>query len=116
MRISDWSSDVCSSDLARTGARTEGARDDKRRDPSASRPDAEARPARPQRRKRRGDRALGGQGRRRAAHPPGRIDPVQRARPGRPDRQSVVEGKRETVRVNLGGDRMLNKKKKKNIQ
>src|SRR3546814_19444509 len=89
MRISDWSSDVCSSDLAEEG---------------------EAAPARAGilDRARRGDlahmAARQGHARRDAR--------AARRRLGR-DRKSVVEGKSVSVRVDLGGRRSI--KKKKNI-
>src|SRR3546814_12744583 len=92
MRISDWSSDVCSSDLC-------GA-------------------ARRERAGRAGDAAGGGA----AAHlrrgiDRGRAGRGQAARGGQPaaaggDRKSVVEGKSVSVRVDLGGRRII---KKKNI-
>src|SRR3546814_12065311 len=99
MRISDWSSDVCSSDL---GGRA---------------------PFRLDRRHRRFDRRTGqpdegaetgaDEGRR------GRVDPrrrrlsPERRRVDR-DRKSVVEGKSVSVRVDLGGRRII--KTKKNTQ
>src|SRR3546814_18786783 len=78
MRISDWSSDVCSSDLGQ----------------------------RP-----------GGRGRHRMDGLPGDErnrddDRIDRCRPGE-DRKSVVEGKRVSVRVDLGGRRIMTKKTQK---
>src|SRR3546814_4311816 len=79
MRISDWRSDVCSSDL----------------DPgTADRPAARPRP--------RGRPSAG------AAQ-----DQVRSARRGpEADRKSVVEGKSVSVRVDLGGRRIIKKKKR----
>src|SRR3546814_15949156 len=98
MRISDWSSDVCSSDLATTVGATAGA----------------------------GGGAWRSQP---AAHAAMRIQPASRmsglhwldARDGSEtparqrcagDRKSVVEGKSVSVRVDLGGRRIITKKKK----
>src|SRR3546814_3175349 len=85
MRISDWSSDVCSSDLFELrlfgNMRVDGAIS---AHPSASEP---------------GRESVGERVRRRLAH---------RAA----DRKSVVEGKSVSVRVDLGGRSILNKKKK----
>src|SRR3546814_12056823 len=93
MRISDWSSDVCSSDLAAMPARY---RD---RGPFQ----AATAFALPWGR----DRAPG-----RGA--PGRTpaDPARRrpAQPRHPARKSVVSGKRVAVRVDLGGRRLIKKK------
>src|SRR3546814_14538430 len=95
MRISDWSSDVCSSDL----------------------------PARPSAEPAGGLRQLrSGPGRRSGAADPqyhgsgvvsgGLPDPIVAAQVGRGrDRKSVVEGKRVSVRVDLGGRRIIKKKK-----
>src|SRR3546814_11134486 len=83
MRISDWSSDVCSSDLLRSVER--GTRAAAQRDrPPALRPDR--------------DRQFGF-GRRR----------LYRLR-DRADRKSVVSGKSVSVRVDLGGRRIIKKK------
>src|SRR3546814_16530002 len=111
MRISDWSSDVCSSDLEQAadhGARA--APDPPRRSRRADQP--------------RGPRAIRGVGR--APQDP---DVGYRQRDARPnqrgrrerigateirkERKRVVEGKRVTVRVDLGGHRKLTKKKQK---
>src|SRR3546814_18352695 len=91
MRISDWSSDLCSSDLrlalhavGRTAARR------KRRD--------------------RGSRQRGGHPFRIAA---GSVcDRLDRAGHRHPDRKSVVQGKRVSVRVVLGGRRIIKKRNK----
>src|SRR3546814_13411362 len=97
MRISDWSSDVCSSDLSRAagaGGRRGpdlalefpvGAGIDEGRFRHCFREQL-----RPQ---------AGGTGAARA-------DPADRG-----DRKSVVEGKSVSVRVDLGGRRIINKKK-----
>src|SRR3546814_19759929 len=89
MRISDWSSDVCSSDLGlglKIGAETfERQRVKQRR--ISHRP---------------------------APRPARRASPrARRLRPWhwlRPDRKSVVEGKSVSVRVDLGGRRFIKKK------
>src|SRR3546814_17838875 len=85
MRISDWSSDVCSSDLGRGDRVPAAGRRDRHR--------AGARPA----------QAGAGQGQGR-----GGKDRAQA------DRKSVVSGKSVSVRVDLGGRRII-KKKKDNI-
>src|SRR3546814_17285302 len=137
MRISDWSSDVCSSDLvaeARLAVdhRTVAAADHRPGDPGrpgdraagARRPVGGVR-ARP------GLRQLPGavpvlQGLPGAAGAPGgalamgprparhgaiTAVPDLRSLRNRPDRKSVVSGKRVSVRVSLGGSRTINKKK-----
>src|SRR3546814_11609773 len=97
MRISDWSSDVCSSDLPtspwRVGCgnrcRVRGSRfsgDGLHREGSIA---AEAAPTLPLS----------------AAPPNGRCTPAA-------DRKSVVSGKSVSVRVDLGGGRIIKKKKK----
>src|SRR3546814_12996750 len=90
MRISDWSSDVCSSDLAR----------DQRRKARhfARQPHADAELAR---RLRRVERGRGVER---------DVEPAQRLA-HRPDRKSVVLGKSVSVRVDLGGRRIIKKKK-----
>src|SRR3546814_14577601 len=94
MRISDWSSDVCSSDLivVRPPRHRASGRRPARDQP---RPDLRAR----------GAAALD-----RAPHRPGPADPLRRRRP---DRKSVVLGKSVTVRVDLGGRRII---KNKNLE
>src|SRR3546814_12215521 len=85
MRISDWSSDVCSSDLFRSAAT--GGSDD---------------PAQP-------GTLRGRRGYVRPANSSGRDVPdtiLSR------DRKSVVSGKSVTVRVDLGGRRIIKKKKR----
>src|SRR3546814_11951967 len=114
MRISDWSSDVCSSDLGRAHAAPPPPAPPRHRPPRSS-------PAPPCRRRR---RAVGGYGGRRrrsgscwawgiGSFPP---LPCQRGKrgPGPPDRKSVVEGKSVSVRVDLVGRRIIKKKKKNN--
>src|SRR3546814_15863586 len=97
MRISDWSSDVCSSDLAVAGPRERDLLDVS------------------------GDRGgvAGLVGHRDVADAGGPADRVERARAGElsqypglapQDRKSVVQGKSVSVRVDLGGRRILTKK------
>src|SRR3546814_15123719 len=87
MRISDWSSDVCSSDLARRAAAAAQAR---LRDRFARYFPPAAAQARGGALARRADRRTAG-------------------RAGA-DRKSVVEGKSVSVRVDLGGRRIIKKK------
>src|SRR3546814_5575106 len=86
MRISDWSSDVCSSDLSEPAGRNRSRRAQRhgRYGYPDRLPDAQRRQAR-----------RGGA--------PGEV-----ARPE--DRKSVVSGKSVSVRVDLGGRRIMNKK------
>src|SRR3546814_15485039 len=98
LRISDWSSDVCSSDL-KSG---HGQAFDQRVDPDGGRT-CPLHPARPCRHS---ERAAGREGFLRCL----RTGPRHRAAG---DRQSVVEGKGGSVRVDLGGSRNI---KNKNIQ
>src|SRR3546814_20755408 len=98
MRISDWSSDVCSSDLFASGyvlpADTDRARNRAaRRCPPASAPDSRV----PQST----HRGTAGGARRRRWHG----SPV-----APPARKSVAEGKSVSVRVDLGGRRNIKKK------
>src|SRR3546814_12477479 len=110
MRISDWSSDVCSSDLADLPGRADAlsglaaglhilrdraAGGDRHRAP---------RPAHAQ-----GVEIQPGADRR-ADRPPGRGVPGSAAG----DRKSGVEGKRVSVCVDLGGSRIIKKKKTEN--
>src|SRR3546814_18175154 len=83
MRISDWSSDVCSSDLSRRASPLH-YRNRRVRARNAATP------------------------RRSSVFPPPR--PPQRE-PGQ-DRKSVVSGKSVSVRVDLGGGRIIKKKTK----
>src|SRR3546814_16196829 len=92
MRISDWSSDVCSSDLRRAGR------------PQYPRLSV-ARRARPARGHAAGARDL--------RHAQLAAEPGSRHRA---DRKSVVEGKSVSVRVTLGGRRIIKKKKSKLYQ
>src|SRR3546814_18821855 len=96
MRISDWSSDVCSSDLVQQTSATRAR--------LRSRQAWKNRPAQIN-----GARTSGTARLSMPAAPPGSHSGM----PAR-DRKSVVEGKRVSVRVDIGG-RRLNKKKKKNI-
>src|SRR3546814_14575532 len=106
MRISDWSSDVCSSDLApppQTAA-----------DAGCVRAERWVRP-------RWNNRPRTGRRRFRTLGPAGRAAPYRyrpRHRPARQasvDRKSVGEGKSVSVRVDLGGRRIIKKKKKKKL-
>src|SRR3546814_14407132 len=109
MRISDWSSDVCSFRSAfGEGLRCDiPARDDRLCGPAADgageREPVRRRPWRAQRR---------------AAQPaqrlprPGLGDPCRHGR----DRESVVSGKSVSVRVDLGGRRIITKKKSNKIK
>src|SRR3546814_15254988 len=99
MRISDWSSDVCSSDLAIIVAKVNAAEDEQ-----VERAEAQARDLNPSATIIRG------------ASPVVLDDPEQ-VRGKRvlvvddgPDRKSVVSGKSVSVRVALGGRRILKKK------
>src|SRR3546814_13477026 len=96
MRISDWSSDVCSSDL------------------SVSRHEAAHRSGRRYRDDR---RHLHDHARRGAPAPEAGVGVARAARylcrgwhDPRSDRKSVVKGKSVSVRVDLGGRRLINKK------
>src|SRR3546814_11840882 len=117
MRISDWSSDVCSSDLRRRQlpgrlCDDRGAADGRR---AAGGPyrgtQAQPRRARPPARLRRRDDEdrQGAQ----SGHPARRFFRGKRGEGGaavrRGDRKSVVEGKSVYVRVDLGGRRIINK-------
>src|SRR3546814_18763714 len=114
MRISDWSSDVCSSDLfERLLQRQENGR--KRLPGSgtlAARPAVRARTpvgqgAGTAREARLDVRAS----QRRLARSRADRQDAQRS----PDRKSVVQGKSVAVRVDLGGRRIIKKKTRKNI-
>src|SRR3546814_13276965 len=111
MRISDWSSDVCSSDLL------QGGRTDARPTPSCCRCWACYR---------RFERGCGGLQRwsgesraieqnsrslRLSSDDPRLVMPCARTLDGPGDRQSVVSGKCVSVRVALGGRRIITKKK-----
>src|SRR3546814_17012144 len=86
MRISDWSSDVCSSDLEQQGAA--GGRDQEQ----------QQRPCR---------RGGYGEGKHRIGQ---QGDPGDRQSAVPQDRKSVVQGKSVSVRVDLGGRRIIKKK------
>src|SRR3546814_20996905 len=104
MRISDWSSDVCSSDL---GLRPGGAKPQAGRDCPFGGGGAEA-PLAIQTRSRRGDRT---------ARPRPRTSAFRSGaavRPRHPARKSVVSGKSVSVRVDLGGRRIITKKNTSN--
>src|SRR3546814_15940569 len=94
MRISDWSSDVCSSDLAFSDALGAGGFDDILR--LGRETDKEARAA----------CALG-----EACENVGIGPPAEGGR----DRKSVGEGKSVSVRVDLGGRRIIKKKNNRDI-
>src|SRR3546814_16918624 len=104
MRISDWSSDVCSSDLPRT-------------DTSAARgPDKALIP----RGTALGPVAAAPAERNSNSRKPAMVQPTPQSpamvqstpqRSGMGDRKSVVSGKRVSVRVDLGGRRIITKKK-----
>src|SRR3546814_17272605 len=108
MRISDWSSDVCSSDLTWSdgtaarfhlttirSSRAVARRRRRRAPPPPNRP-AEGYPATP------------------SPVPPGSAGGDAAGWPGtapRSDRKGVVKGRRVSVRVALGGRRLIQKKK-----
>src|SRR3546814_19261943 len=107
MRISDWSSDVCSSDLrallAQLGflRRTRGMRDDRIGvEIECAQTGVDGRVG--------GDVAILGK--------VGVIDRTDECRQPRGDRKSGVEGRSVSVRVDLGGRGILQKKKPKNLQ
>src|SRR3546814_17474713 len=95
MRISDWSSDVCSSDLAELAlaAAQVDVREAPRHGMAAQAPEF----------RHRGQQLAGVGVLRRREQPVGRR---------LLDRKSVVEGKSVAVRVDLGGRRIIKKKKK----
>src|SRR3546814_11066272 len=108
MRISDWSSDVCSSDLRRPDHRYLGVRvvlvraGSNRSDPRLSLPGRST----PGRLPCRSVAAPTNRGTR------SRISDAGGERGRRSDRKSGGEGKRVSVRVDLGGGRTIKKKKK----
>src|SRR3546814_12897240 len=116
MRISDWSSDVCSSDLRRV-ARALGHGDRQRVMPQRL-----AYPARPLPGNRRQGEVEAVVRQLRASNgicPAGQdgmglrlFGPLQGEHVGELDRKSVVSGKSVSVRVDLGGRRIIKKKKK----
>src|SRR3546814_20793788 len=99
MRISDWSSDVCSSDLALLQLVRRGALHQQQR---AQRPVPQAASQRAERPASRAELCLRMQLRQ-------GVGAGERA--GARDRQSVVSGKSVSVRVDPGGRRLIQKKK-----
>src|SRR3546814_14000483 len=103
MRISDWSADVCSSDLVcQPGA------------PNVATPRLPPHPAQTFRRGPDGGRGL--RHRPQGDRPPGARDhrgAAGRGRDRRGDRKSVVEGTSASVRVDLGGRRIIKKTRTK---
>src|SRR3546814_15788342 len=99
MRISDWSSDVCSSDLQRGDLRRGGDRGGDRCDRPSTRRHPPCAPRAPERQAHGDGERRGRRARRSAAR-------------GRGDRKSVVQGKSVSVRVELGGRRIIKKKMK----
>src|SRR3546814_13656485 len=115
MRISDWSSDVCSSDLLaprKPGASptiSRRASTDPKLDTGALWKAGNAARLACRNAARRGQC---GQSRSGAA---GSTRSVTLMRARRPDRKRVVSGKSVSVRVDLGGRRIIKKKKQQNI-
>src|SRR3546814_15641601 len=104
MRISDWSSDVCSSDLAGEGGREQMA--------VAPGLFADLYPRRAHRRRRESRRrGRRGEGRAGGSARP-LLEPRARRRRSRQARKSVGHGKRVSVRLGLGGRRIIKKKSK----
>src|SRR3546814_19749412 len=99
MRISDWSSDVCSSDLTRGIALGRALEQ-----PQADRPLE-------QKSRRRGDRHDQQREKRQAPAFGHSSSPTRFFHPatGKGDRKSVVSGKSVSVRVDLGGRRIIQK-------
>src|SRR3546814_15239520 len=100
MRISDWSSDVCSSDLREWQSRRDRLADVPSAEPGLDLHDRAQQP----------DRAPETDQLQRAAAALPRPGADHANPPG--DRQSVVQGKTVSVRVNLGGRRIINKQKR----
>src|SRR3546814_16689790 len=107
MRISDWSSDVCSSDLHRGGIARNGIASDLA---------VVLRTLwfRGQARHELGSAILGGQ--RQPGQGRGKDVPGRRCSLYGIDRTSVVSGKSGSVRVDLGGRRIIHKKNNKNTK
>src|SRR3546814_13590620 len=99
MRISDWSSDVCSSDLVQTETRHA----DRRAGRDLGQRQRQSRDAHQYRRD--GDTEQQGKNQNRSAH-----RQIERGE----DRKSVVEGKSVAVRVDLGGRRIIKKQQLNN--
>src|SRR3546814_16359159 len=99
MRISDWSSDVCSSDLLTLHriALAGQERDDRGRQVGLTHGHALGAGLESAFRKKKGRSSRSG---------------LSVSRLARTDRKSVVEGKRVSVRVDLGGSRIIKKKKR----
>src|SRR3546814_20451520 len=112
MRISDWSSDVCSSDLLGAGQHLAGQEAGEERDAEIDqhrlghRPEADV-----------DDAALEPEERRQDGEEEPGIDAdkqdLEDRVEGDQDRKSVVEGKSVSVRGELGGRRNIKKKKEK---
>src|SRR3546814_13097029 len=111
MRISDWSSDVCSSDLAGVRGLLRGLHGNPR---NLFRP--RDRPGRGSDAARDTDGACANYHQHRFGAVDARrttgADAVEPGRCDRADRKSVVSGKSVSVRVDLGGRRIIKKKKK----
>src|SRR3546814_17138767 len=112
MRISDWSSDVCSSDLQQKFDQAEQrfreaeeiASGRKKPTPGTAEAPAEGE----------------GEGKPAASPKPGidvkaMVRAIQFGDEREADRKSVVEGRRVSVRVNLGGRRIIKNKKKQKV-
>src|SRR3546814_17802643 len=97
MRISDWSSDVCSSDLGTGGARHQQHGEDERALAAVEVTEMPEHDA--------------------ADGPHDEADAIGREtrQDDRQDRKSVVEGKSVSVRVDLGGRRIIKKKNTKKL-
>src|SRR3546814_20643603 len=104
LRISDWSSDVCSSDLSRGDGRRDRAANGSARGPRGAVPDHRSDPGRPGQRRESGAARVRGDGGG-GAH----RHPREQRRPEQA-REDVVWGKSEPVRGKIGG-RRINKKK-----
>src|SRR3546814_21189091 len=106
MRISDWSSDVCSSDLRRSGSGGASARGAPGIG-SGTRASPSRRPAAPCRTASSGENSLNAQvieQRQQRQAPDGEVVAVDAG-----DRKRVVEGKSVSVRVGLGDRRLIKK-------
>src|SRR3546814_16380743 len=119
MRISDWSSDVCSTDLQRRDRRRFlAAVPERLHQLGGAAGQSQGRPPGSVLFPSVGDRSRPAARRRRTAQVeaaplrPVGGDGGQAARADRADRTSVVEGKRVAGRVDLGGLRLIKKKKK----
>src|SRR3546814_17712350 len=105
MRISDWSSDVCSSDLKMVSRHPHVFGDHRADTPDAVKVTWEAQKEAERAAKAARENGGGGQ-------PPGALDGVTAALPAL-DRKSVVSGKSVSVRVDLGGRRNIKKQQTK---